>query len=219
MPNRQPHPLILASNSPRRRELLAEAGYDFEVVAPDPDREGGPQTGETAEQLVLRLAREKAGHIAELWAHRHGIVDSKSPTTKPPQALILGADTVAECDGEILGKPADRAHARAILKSLRGKIHRVLTGVCLWPVPSGKPRTALDMTSLTMETLSDSQIEDYLDSGLWRGKAGAFGYQDGIDWVRIIQGSPSNVVGLPLELLEKMLRELRSSEGATFTSQ
>jgi septum formation protein len=105
------------------------------------------------------------------------------------------------------------------LKSLRGKIHRVLTGVCLWPVPSGKPRTALDITSLTMETLSDSQIEDYLDSGLWRGKAGAFGYQDGIDWVRIIQGSPSNVVGLPLELLEKMVRELRSSEGATFTSQ
>ncbi len=194
MPRHQPPQLILASNSPRRRELLTEAGYLFDVVAPDPTCESGPRPGESAEHLVARLATEKASHVAELLQY------ANSP-------LILAADTVAECVGQILGKPDDRDHARQILKQLRGKIHRVLTGICLWQLPSGLRRTAIDVTTLEMTSLSNEEIETYLESGLWRGKAGAFGYQDGIDWVRIVNGSPSNVVGLPMELLSVMLRE------------
>jgi septum formation protein len=192
MPELQPRRFILASNSPRRRELLTQAGYSFEVMAPDPASESGPQPGESAEHLVARLAAEKADQIA---AQLGGA----------SAALILAADTVAECDGKILGKPDDREHAGQILRQLRGKIHRVFTGICLWQLPIGPRRIAIDVTTLQMEPLSDQQIEAYLHSGLWQGKAGAFGYQDGIDWVRIIQGSPSNVVGLPMELLTPML--------------
>ncbi len=194
MPRHQPQQLILASNSPRRRELLTAAGYLFEVVALDPNCESGPRPSESAEQLVARLATEKASHVAEL------LQNANSP-------LILAADTVAECGGQILGKPNDRDHARQILKQLRGKIHRVLTGICLWQLPNGLRRTAIDVTTLEMTSLSNEEIESYLESGLWRGKAGAFGYQDGIDWVRIVNGSPSNVVGLPMELLSVMLKE------------
>ncbi len=195
MPRHQLPQLILASNSPRRRELLTEAGYLFDVVAPDPKRESGPRPGESAEHLVARLATEKASQVAEVLA------------SKASGPLILAADTVAECRGQILGKPNDRDHARQILRQLSGKTHRVLTGICLWQLPNGPRRTAIDVTTLEMESLSEQQIETYLEGGLWQGKAGAFGYQDGIDWVRIITGSPSNVVGLPMELLCEMLRE------------
>jgi septum formation protein len=117
----------------------------------------------------------------------------------------VACDTVAECQGTILGKPADRDHARQILKTLRGREHRVYSGLCLWRRPDDWHEVEVDVTTLVMQPLSDAELEAYLDSGAWEGKAGAFGYQDGLDWVRIVEGSASNVVGLPMERLAQML--------------
>jgi len=201
--------LILASNSPRRAALLIEAGYPFEVITPD--RESGPLPGESAESLVARLATEKAEQVAEkLDSSAAGLFHEGKEATSH-RRIIIAADTVAECDGEILGKPRDQDHARHMLRQLRGRTHRVLTGVCLWSLPGGAHHTQIDATTLHMSHLSDAEIEDYLSSGRWRGKAGAFGYQDGNDWVKIVLGSSSNVVGLPLELLAQMLSQFEQA--------
>ena len=95
-----------------------------------------------------------------------------------------------------------------MLKTLRGRPHRVLSGLCVWPVGLGSPRVEVETTHLRMDPLGDDEIEAYLAGGAWRGKAGAFGYQDRMGWVRVVEGSESNVVGLPMELLERMLRDL-----------
>ena len=197
---------ILASNSPRRAALLRDAGYSFEVIAPDPNRESGPLLDESAEHHVARLATEKAALVAAELSRARKVAFEKGPNAHASNRLIIAADTVAECVGEILGKPLDRDHARQMLRQLRGKPHRVLTGLCLWQYPQGPQRSEIDVTLLKMSPLSDAEIEEYLDSDRWRGKAGAFGYQDGNDWVQIVAGSPSNVVGLPMELLSRMLR-------------
>ncbi len=181
--------LILASQSPRRRQLLEEAGYQFTVCPPGPDAEQGDVAGETPKQLVARLAYQKADDVAR----------------RVERGLILACDTVAECDGRILGKPADEDHARRMLETLRGRAHRVLTGVCLWSIPDGQPDTRVEVTTLCMDRLTDGQIDEYLASGGWVGKAGAFGYQDRLGWVHVLQGSASNVVGLPMPLLAEML--------------
>ena len=130
----------------------------------------------------------------------------------PAPTLVLAADTVAECDGFILGKPRDEADARAMLTQLSGREHRVLTGVCLWPHLShrrgpGEDRrsSASPSPSFGWTRLTDAQLDEYLASGQWEGKAGAFGYQDRLGWVHIVEGSESNVVGLPMELLAEML--------------
>jgi septum formation protein len=182
-------PLILASASPRRRELLQEAGYEFEVVVPSVEAECGVCSGETPPELVARLAYQKAVDVGP----------------RVGRGLILACDTVAECQGQILGKPADEAHARQMLQLLSGREHRVYSGLCLWDYPAGEPDVRVDETVLRMDPLSDRQIEGYLASGQWEGKAGAFGYQDQLGWIHILRGSESNVVGLPLELLAAML--------------
>ena len=92
-----------------------------------------------------------------------------------------------------------------MLRTLSGRTHQVLTGLCLWKLPKKTPQVAVAATTLRMDPLADNQLDDYLTSGQWEGKAGAFGYQDRIDWIHIVEGSESNVVGLPLELLAKML--------------
>lgn len=183
--------LILASTSPQRRRLLEEAGYAFEVVPPSGSAECGICSGEGPAELVARLARQKAADVAARSA--------------PGAAVVLACDTVAECGGQILGKPVDREHARRMLAALRGKRHRVWSGLCLWPLDATPPRVETAVTELDMEPLSDADLEDYLDTGQWEGKAGAFGYQDRLGWVRIVSGSESNVIGLPLELLARML--------------
>lgn len=184
--------LILASQSPRRRELLEEAGYSFEVDPPSDTAESGEVPNETPAELVARLALQKAADVA---ARRR-------------EALILACDTVVECDDAILGKPDDREHARQMLAGLSGREHHVLSGVCLWPLPYGKPLVRTALTRLRMDVLSPAQIEEYLDSGQWQGKAGAFGYQDRLGWIHVLEGSESNVVGLPMELLAEMLHEV-----------
>lgn len=185
--------LILASASPRRRELLTEAGYDFDVVAPDPAAECGVCSGESPPELVARLALQKAQDVAP----RIG------------RGLIVACDTVAECAGQVLGKPAGEEHARQMLRTLRGREHRVYSGLCVWDVPAGEPLVRVAKTTLVMDPLGDEPLERYLATGAWEGKAGAFGYQDGLDWVHILEGSESNVVGLPMELLAEMLAAVR----------
>ncbi len=183
--------LILASRSPRRRELLSKAGYQFAV---DPPSELSEQLGVSQLapiEFVAALAYQKAREVA----------------TRTERGLVLAADTVAECRGQILGKPRDRHHARDMLEILSGQVHYVHTGVCLWSRPDDRQLLKTDTTELEMDLLVPDQIEQYLESGLWQGKAGAFGYQDDLPWIRIRHGSSSNVVGLPMELLQSMLSE------------
>ncbi len=186
--------LILASSSPRRRELMAEADYEFEVIAPSPAAECGICSRETPPEMVARLAYQKARNVA----------------LQIDAGIVIGADTVAECRGHILGKPNDRQHAREMLELLRGAPHQVFTGVCLWQRPGDRTLVKVEKTSLTMDHVSDEYLRLYLDSDAWQGKAGAFGFQDGLDWIHIVEGSESNVVGLPMELLAQMLAEIRT---------
>jgi septum formation protein len=182
-------PLILASSSPRRRQLLEQHGYDFQVVPPHESAECGICSRETPPELVARLAYQKAKDVAE----------------RTQAGLVIGCDTVAECCGLILGKPKNRDHAKEMLSLLRGREHHVYSGLCLWHRPGEKHHVQVDVTKLIMDPITDQQLEAYLATDLWEGKAGAFGYQDGNDWVRVLSGSESNVVGLPMELLARML--------------
>jgi septum formation protein len=195
-------PLILASGSPRRHELLREAGYEFTVIPATEDVECGVCSESGPAGLVAELAYRKAAAV------RQQLVGGKNSSPQDPRTLILAADTVAEIDGFVLGKPADERHARSMLGQLRGREHRVLTGVCLMPINGTEPCVRVAVTKLRMDPLSDAQVDEYLDGGQWQGKAGAFGFQDRLGWVHILEGSPSNVVGLPMELLSEMLGEL-----------
>lgn len=194
--------LILASGSPQRHQLLTDAGYAFRVVVPSPTAECGVCSRESPGELVARLARQKAADVFEqLQAADDENIDSLASSGH----LLVACDTVAECVGKILGKPADRAHARQMLELLRGREHRVYSGLCILPLDGRPAQTRVARTTLRMDELTAQQIDEYLDSGLWEGKAGAFGYQDRVGWLWIIEGSESNVIGLPLELLTEML--------------
>jgi len=190
--------LILASTSPQRRLLLHEAGYEFELVEPSPQAECGICSRETPPDLVARLALQKAADVVQRVQGVQG-------------RIVIGCDTVAECVGQILGKPRDAAHARQMLALLSGREHHVYSGLCLWRPPA-EPLVRVAATTLRMDVLPAAEIEEYIHSGLWQGKAGAFGYQDRAGWLHIEFGSESNVIGLPLELLADMLTELERAK-------
>src|SRR5262249_9185311 len=141
-------------------------------------------------------------------AVRQQLIGAGFSSSLDTRTVILAADTVADLDGFVLGKPRDEFHARAMLSQLSGREHRGLTGVCLWPLHWASPLIKMEGTKLRMDSLSDEQLDEYLDSGQWEGKAGSFGYQDRLGWVHIIEGSETNVVGLPMELVAEMLAEL-----------
>jgi septum formation protein len=197
--------LILASQSPRRRELLAEAGYQFTVMPPDEDVECGVCSESGPAGLVAELAFRKAANL-----HKRLLGSSAEFGWQSP--IILAADTLVECDGFVLGKPRDEADARSILTQLSGREHRVLTGVCLWRLGNQQPLVRVAVTRLRMDKLADDELDEYLASGQWESKAGAFGYQDRLGWVHIVEGSESNVVGLPMEMLAEMLTQLDASD-------
>ncbi len=194
-PSRFSLPLILASSSPRRRQLLAEAGWAFEVIPPHESAECGVCSRETPPELVARLAMQKAADVA----------------VRVPHGLVIGCDTVAECCGHILGKPHNVDHAREMLRMMSGREHAVYSGLCLWLRPTEEKHVQVEVTRLRMDPISDHDLEAYLQTNGWEGKAGAFGFQDGLDWVHIVEGSESNVVGLPMELLHRMLQGLSIS--------
>jgi septum formation protein len=182
-------PLILASQSPRRRQLLEKAGYRFQVVPPDEYAECGICSRESAPETVARLAFQKAENVAR----------------RVPVGVVIGCDTLVSCRGQILGKPANGHHAEQMLRLLSDTVHDVYSGLCLWQRPDDTTQVRVARSRLRMDRLSDQQIQEYLASDQWQGKAGAFGYQDGWDWLHLVSGSESNVVGLPLELLAEML--------------
>jgi septum formation protein len=185
--------LILASGSPRRKQLLDALGYAFDVIKPDDSAEDTRRIGENAEDYVCRLALQKAENTAQ----------------KIVSGTVIGCDTVAVCNGQILEKPVDLEDARRMLTMLRGSKHSVLSGLCIInKTDSGVTKNVrFAETKLWMKPFTDEALEAYLQTSSWRGKAGAFGYQDGNDWLQILNGSESNVVGLPVELLKEMLHE------------
>jgi|SRR5580700_2445913 septum formation protein len=180
--------LVLASASPRRQELLRNAAIDF-VVEPANVPEI-PRKDETARTYAERLAREKAQAVFRL----------------RPGALVLGADTVVVVDDAIIEKPKDRDDAERMLRMLSGRVHRVITGVCL--VGKGFEDVCSEATNVTFSPLSDDDIRFYVATGEPMDKAGAYAIQ-GIAsrWIPRIEGDYSNVVGLPVALVCRMLRE------------
>jgi septum formation protein len=183
--------LILASSSPQRWRLLAAAGYRFDVVVPAEHAEDGLAPGETAQAYAARMARQKADDVVD----------------RAGAGVLVACDTVVECGGQIMSKPADLADARRMLELLSGEEHHVYSGLCVWRRPDGQPQVRTAETRLVMNRLAADVLEEYLASGQWAGKAGAFGYQDRTGWLAIVEGSESNVIGLPLELLDEMLAE------------
>jgi septum formation protein len=188
--------LILASASPRRQDLLRSAGIAFTVQPADIDE--SPLPGEIPRGYAQRLARVKALAVARLHL----------------QSFVLGADTIVLVDEVILGKPKDVADAARMLRMLSGRTHEVITGVSLArPVSNREPhdrelRTEVQSTQVTMSELSDDEISQYIATCEPMDKAGAYAIQ-GIAsrWIPRIEGDYSNVVGLPVELVYRMLRE------------
>jgi septum formation protein len=186
--------LILASSSPRRAEVLREAGFAFEVCAAQVDESRHPH--ETVEKMVARLAEAKARAAAQLVRPR----DS---------AVIIGADTVVELDGESFGKPGDAPDAREMLAALSGRAHHVLTGIFLLRLPDGATRSAVETTAVTFAPLSRREMEAYIASGEPFDKAGGYAIQGRAGrYIPRIEGCYFNVVGLPLARLYVLLGEL-----------
>ena len=188
--------LILASASPRRRELLAQAGYRFEVQPSSVPESRRP--GEDAIRFATRLAREKA---EEVFARRQAAGMAETAT-------VLGADTVVVCDGEVLGKPSDAADAERMLLLLSGRTHHVVTGVAVVWGSSAPPAVeiAAELTQVTVQTLSPEEVSRYVSSGEPMDKAGAYAIQGYAGrWIPRISGCYFNVVGLPLALVASLL--------------
>jgi septum formation protein len=192
--------LILASASPRRAEMLSDAGISFEPLPVAVDET--PCPGENAETMCRRLAQAKArAAIADLGA----ISES---------AIVVAADTTVEIDGEILGKPASPEAARQMLRRLSGKTHRVLTALTLVRLPDGATRSDLESTEVRFAALSAQEIDDYVATGEPMDKAGAYAIQGRAGlFVERVNGCYFNVVGLPLARLGRILKELGWSGG------
>ena len=181
--------LILASQSPRRKILLEEAGYAFEVDPSDFD-EPDPAPGARVADYVADLAWRKARDVAE----RRG------------SGLILAADTSCAAGGQILNKPVDRADAERMLRLQEGTDTAVVTGVCLYRADVGVWLGFVERSVCRCRVLTDAERTGYLESGQWQGKAGAYGVQDDDPFVDVTAGSWSNVVGLPVERLAAVFR-------------
>lgn len=183
---------ILASASPRRRQLLKEIIPYFKIIP----AKGEEDTNgvDTPRALVQKLALQKAEEVARL-----SVAKGKA---------VIGADTVVALDREVLGKPKDEKDAARMLSLLSGKTHEVYTGVCIL-LPDGEKLVDVDCTKVTFHTLDEEQIRLYIASGSPMDKAGAYGIQDG-GLVKEIDGSFSNVVGLPVELCRAMVERIKN---------
>ena len=182
--------LILASGSPRRRELLAQAGYAFEVEAADVDE--SLLVGEAADVYVKRLAEEKAQAVLG----RH--VD--------PGLVVLGADTTVVCDGEILAKPEDAADALRMLRRLSGRTHEVLTGVAV--ASQAGVVSAVETTLVTFSEIPEAELDFYCATREPMDKAGAYGIQGyAARWIPRIEGDYFNVMGLPIARVVGLIEE------------
>jgi len=187
--------LILASASPRRAEILSDAGISFELLPVEVDET--PCSGESAEAMCTRLAGAKArAAVAHLGA-----------LSEP--AIVVAADTAVEVGGEILGKPASPEAAREMLRRLSGKTHRVLTALSLVRLPDGATRSDVERTEVRIAALDQDEIEEYVATREPMDKAGGYAIQGrGGRFVESVDGCYFNVVGLPLARLCRILKEL-----------
>lgn len=183
-------PFVLASASPRRQELLEKAGYRFRVVPSEVDEAAVNAAGLEAREVAERLALAKAEDVAR----------------RLPDDLVLGADTVVDWRGQVIGKPADAADAERITRMLFSEPHRVITGVALVRLRRGVRQVIADVTTVYPARLTEEQIAEHIRSGNWQGKAGAYGIQEtGDTFVDHIEGSFTNVMGLPMERIDELL--------------
>lgn len=194
----KPPALILASESPRRAELLRDHGYKFDVLK--------PPLPEPATLAGCRCPTELAESIS--------FFKARSVAAEVIAGVILAADTVSALQGQIFGKPCDRADAARILRALSGTTHEVITGVTILDAGTRRRKITHAITHVTMRGLTDAELESYLDTNAWIGKAGAYGIQDSGDcFVTGFEGSFTNVVGLPMELVGELLTEFGCAPG------
>ena len=185
--------IVLASASPRRKKLLAEAGYKFTVFTPDIDESAFLPGCVSPCEYAKRLAVAKAKNVAE----------------KYPDCLVIGADTVVDFNGEIIGKPADSKEAGQIVRKLFSAPHKVITAVAIVRMSDGTEIVESDTTTVYPKKLTAEQIAEHIKSESWRDKAGAYAIQEGGDeFIEKIAGSLTNVMGLPMELLGSILAGL-----------
>ncbi len=181
--------LILASKSPRRRELLSLYTESFEIIVAETDEE--PYCGGEVSEYVMALAEKKAEAVAD--TH--------------PQDTVLGADTVVAFDGKVLGKPRDKAHAKEMLTAMSEKNQEVYTGVCI--ISKGEKRCFFEKTDVCFRALSEREIDDYVATGDCLDKAGAYGIQGGAgEFVSRVLGDYFNVIGLPMKKTARVLSEI-----------
>jgi septum formation protein len=184
--------LTLASASPARRFLLGRAGYMFDVMPANIDEPRGEGITDIR-AFVQQVAWLKAAAVAPRVA----------------AGIVLAADTVAWIDGSVIGKPADEADARRILRQLGGRDHELWTGVCLWRRPDGVQLAWQEVTRVWFKRLDDAELDAYLATRQWANNSGAYAIEGENDpHVRVVEGSLSNVIGLPMESLEKWLPAL-----------
>ncbi len=185
--------IVLASASPRRKQLLAEAGYGFIVCPADIDESAfaveGAEPSEYAERLALAKAKVVAGEF--------------------PDCVVIGADTVVDFAGQIVGKAINAEEAERITKKLFSAPHKVITGLAIVRLSDGIELIESDVTTVYPKKLTAEQIAEHIRGETWRGKAGAYAIKEkGDEFVERIDGSLSNVMGLPMELLERMMERL-----------
>lgn len=180
--------LILASASPRRRELLARMGYDFVCDVPDVDENVEGRADEAVKTLSVRKAREVA--------RRH------------TQGIVIASDTLVSLDGVGLGKPRDEEDAARMLRALSGREHEVFTGVCVIDAATLREEARVARTGVTFRTLSPDDISEYVMTGEPMDKAGAYGIQGGAGkFVTKLDGTFENVMGFPVDVVAEMLKE------------
>jgi len=184
---------ILASASARRKELLIQTGYKFKIVPSDIDEDSFSTNDLTAIEYVKQLAIAKAKNVAD----------------KYPAELVLGADTAVDFAGQIVGKPEDAEDARRITRLLFSAAHKVITAVALVRLSDNTQVVEAQVTTVFPRKLTEEQIEAHIKTGLWQDKAGAYAIrQTGDKFIEKIQGSITNVMGLPMELTQRLLSEL-----------
>ena len=183
--------IVLASASPRRKELLTQAGYKFTVVEPSIDESAfGLEDTEPCE-YAKQLALAKA----------------KSVAVNYPDCLIIGADTIVDFNGHIIGKPADEKDAERITRELTSSPHKVITALAIVRLTDAVELVESNTTTIYPKKMTDEQIAEHIKGKSWQDKAGAYAIQENDDeFVEKIQGSLTNVMGLPMELLEQMLK-------------
>lgn len=180
--------LILASASPRRREILENAGFDFEVSTSEVEE---TMKGLSPEKTAVANACKKAEEVFQRFSGK--------------DAIVLGADTVVAFQGRIYGKPYSEEDAKKTLRELSGNTHEVITGYCI--IADGMRECGSVVTKVTFNRLSESDIDRYIKSGLYADKAGSYGIQDGYGLIKEYSGDRDNVVGLPLKEIENTLKE------------